>query len=95
MEQFSEQQNIGSKELPGQRKIGESETMNIDAKPGTRIIFAYPKNCNETDQEVAQKYLTSGVSYTVEKIDAHDWRTDVFLREFPGVAFNSSFFREE
>lgn len=38
--------------------------------------------------------LTVGETYTVRDIDVHSWHTIVYLREFPGVGFNSVLFEE-
>lgn len=38
--------------------------------------------------------LKLGETYTVEKTEVHSWHTKVFLKEFPGVEFNSAWFEE-
>ncbi len=38
--------------------------------------------------------LNLGEVYTIEKIEVHSWHTKVFLKEFPGVEFNSAWFEE-
>ena len=40
------------------------------------------------------KLLKLGDTYTVERIEEHSWHTKVFLKEFPGVEFNSVWFEE-
>ena len=68
--------------------------MNIYATPGSRIIFAYPENGRESDQELAKKHLKPGELYTIERTDVGDWHTDVCLTEIPGVWFNLVHFED-
>lgn len=68
--------------------------MNIYALPGSKVIFAYPDSGYESDQERAKKYLKVGEIYTIKEIRVHDWSTEVFLEEVPGVAFNSVLFND-
>jgi hypothetical protein len=67
-------------------------SMNIHAKPGTKVVFANPNNGNYHSQETARTYLEPGKVYTVARCDVEDWFTDVFLEEVPGIAFNSVMF---
>lgn len=68
--------------------------MNIYAPPGTRVVFAHPTYGYTPHQETAAEHLVAGDVYTVESTDVGDFHTDVFLRERPGVAFNSVMFEE-
>jgi hypothetical protein len=45
-------------------------------------------------QEVAKKHLSIGNIYTIEETEVDNWHTDVYLKEFPGIAFNSVFFED-
>lgn len=47
------------------------------------------KNGYTSHSETAIKYLQIGEIYNVQKVDIDAWHTDVYLEEFPGVAFNS------
>lgn len=38
--------------------------------------------------------LTVGELYTVDCVEVHSWHTKVYLKEFPGVEFNSVLFEE-
>lgn len=40
------------------------------------------------------KLLKLGETYTIERTEVHSWHTKVFLKEFPGVEFNSVWFEE-
>lgn len=68
--------------------------MNIYAKPGTKIKFSRPTAGYEHHQETAARYLTVGNVYTVHETDVGGWHTDVYLTEFPGIAFNSVMFSD-
>lgn len=67
--------------------------MDIHARPGTKVapIYKYgrPLNGYTYDQEMVAKYLHEGHVFTVERTVAHNFSTDVYLKEVPGVAFNS------
>lgn len=39
--------------------------------------------------------LKAGATYTIANIDVHGWHTEVELKEFPGVVFNSVCFAEK
>jgi len=69
--------------------------MNIYAEKGDKVIFAYPSAGYEGDRETAQKYLTVGKTYTIERTSVDRNHTSVYLEGFPGVAFNSVIFNDE
>jgi hypothetical protein len=68
--------------------------MNIRAKKGTKVVFAYPDAGYPFDQEFAKKHLVAGETYTVEKTVIRSCETDVFLKEFPDMSFNSVLFTD-
>jgi hypothetical protein len=68
--------------------------MDIYAKEGTKVIFANPTWGYQFDQKMAAKHLKEGAVYTVERTDVDSWHTDVYLKEVPGIAFNSVHFVE-
>ena len=73
----------------------DCDSMNIDeAKEGNLVKFSYPKNGYEHHQEKAAQYLTAGEVYTIYEVVIDSWHTDVYLKEFPGVAFNSVMFSD-
>lgn len=54
-----------------------------------------------SDEQVAwggnddpRKHLVSGESYTIDRIETHNWHTKIYLKEFPGKKFNSVCFSE-
>jgi hypothetical protein len=68
--------------------------MNIYALNGHKVkcktLFAGYNHHKET----AKKHLTIGYQYTVEKTEVDRSHTDVVLKEFPDVRFNSVFFED-
>lgn len=67
--------------------------MNIYATPGSKVVFAFPKNGYSHHQEIA-KQLKVGETYTVKETRVYAWHTDVFLEEVPGIPFNSVLFKD-
>ena len=68
--------------------------MEINAPKETKVIFAHPNSGYSGDQERARKHLKVGATYTVERTEIHSWSTSVYLKEVPGVGFNSVHFKE-
>lgn len=68
--------------------------MNIYAKEGDKIIFNNEQG-TDLELEYARKYLTPGAEYTVEQTKAYGWHTDVYLKEVPGIYFNSVIFDDK
>ena len=64
----------------------------IDVPSGTRVRWAFPKYGTDCDRETAAKHLSRRKTYTVAHTVIHDWSTELFLREFPGVSFNHGLF---
>jgi len=73
--------------------------MNIYAKSGTKIRYTNESISAEryvgNSDFPASKILTLGDTYTLEVAYAGDSTTEVFLKEFPGIRFNSVLFEEE
>jgi|SRR6185312_12762385 len=67
------------------------DSMDIQSPPGTIIKFV-GNGGSTAEQEDAKKHLKVGATYEIEKIEIGNWRTDVWLEGFPGVAFNSVMF---
>ena len=63
--------------------------MNIYAKQGDRIVCVNLEAGYLPDQENAKKHLTVGQIYTV-----HGWHTNVWIKEVPGILFNSVTFED-
>lgn len=74
-------------------------SMNIYSPKGTKVegIFVNGELWNgyEIDKENASKYIKENIIYTVDHIDVDRSHSDVFLEEFPGIAFNSVHFTTE
>jgi len=67
--------------------------MDIYSKEGTKVTPNYkdgkPVNGSEYDAKKVLKHLQHGQWYTVQSTDVGNWSTDVYLKEFPGIPFNS------
>lgn len=73
--------------------------MNIYAKPGTIIWGIFDssgqiKNGYDSDKAHAAKYIKPHVCYTVEQTVVHSWSSEVYLKEFPGISFNTVHFEQ-
>lgn len=71
-------------------------TMNIYAKPGTKVKVTEQtaKNGLLGDKEQVQRLLDIGKEYTVAYTEVGQSRTIVYLQELPGERFNSVNFIE-
>ena len=69
-------------------------SMSIDKKVGDKIIVTIKSIQNGThfDQLDADVALKIGNKYTIEKIEPHDFHTNVWVKEVPGIRFNSVMF---
>jgi hypothetical protein len=70
------------------------EIMNIYAKNGDKVIFCYPDNGYEHDQEYCKKHLTLNGVYTVELTEVGQSYSSVILQEIPNKSFNTVMFRD-
>ena len=68
--------------------------MNIYALEGHKVKVSNLSGGYDYHKEVAKKHLIIGNEYTVEKTDVDSWHTDVYLKEIPGIAFNSVYFED-
>ena len=70
-------------------------TMDIYSNPGDEIIYAYPDNGYDQDQEDAiDAGLEEGKVYVIDDIEVGDWNTRVWLEDVanPEGGFNSVMF---
>jgi hypothetical protein len=64
--------------------------MPIDARPGTKVVFAYPDNGTEGDKRTICKLgLMPGQAFTVKRTEPHGFHTNLFLAEFPETPLNT------
>ena len=71
------------------------KTMNIYAEPGSKVIYAYPDNGHDSCKAQIRAYeLRLGAEYTVERTSVGQSSSYVFFREFPGIPFGTSNFRD-
>lgn len=54
--------------------------------------FAYPENGWDGDRRQAAELLTPGEEYLIHMMVVGGSRTDLFLHDFPGLAFNQVMF---
>lgn len=71
-----------------------SETMNIYAAPGSKVVYANTNNGYTTCQNQANKFLTPNEVYTVNYTIISSWSSLVHLVEVPGEAFNTVLFAD-
>lgn len=70
------------------------DVMNINATPGTKVIYAFSDNGWDYDMVQARRLLELGGTYTIHHTCIHESSTDVHLTEVPGVRFNSVMFAD-
>ena len=65
--------------------------MSLETKPGVKLLVTSEsiKNGTDDDKVNADLYLRPKRKYTLKKIVVHDWHTDIWVEEIPGVKFNS------
>jgi hypothetical protein len=68
--------------------------MNTDAKPGAKVVYAYPEFGNEYEQAEANANLELNKTYTVSRVAEGDWSSTVFLVEVPEIGFNVVMFED-
>ena len=66
--------------------------MDIFAEEGHKVIAVELINGYQQHAALAKSYLVKGEVYTVERTEVNAWHTEVFLKEIPGIAFNSVHF---
>lgn len=67
------------------------DMMDINSKPGSKVKVTKEtsKHGYNYDKEQVKKYLKINKEYTIDFIDIHNWSSEVFLVEFPGISFNT------
>lgn len=56
------------------------------------VVYDRPQNGYDHHKATAAQHLEVGKSYTCTRVDVGDCHTDIYLKEAPGVAFNSVLF---
>lgn len=71
-------------------------SMNIQVEIGTKIKVTEDSigNGYSSVEEKAREHLEIGGIYTIEDISIENWYTDVWVKEIPGVCFNSVSFED-
>ena len=70
------------------------DVMNVDIKEGDKVVFADPGAGLPADGAKAGALLKEGKTYTVERMEVHPARRDVYLKKFPDIAFNRKQFEK-
>ena len=81
--------------LDGSRKDKIMDTMDIYSNPGDEIVYAFPDNGRDSEQEDAiDAGLEEGQTYIISDIEVDDWKTRVWLEDVanPEWGFNSVMF---
>ena len=78
------------------KKYKSGQSLDIYAKSGTKVRGEFEngkiKHGHDHDQEHAMKYLKPDTIYTIDRTEVDSWHTDVYLKEFPNISFNSVHF---
>lgn len=68
--------------------------MNIYALEGHKVRCITFSAGYDYDKEMAKKHLELNKEYTVDYTSVDGYSTDVHLKEFPNIKFNSVFFED-
>lgn len=67
-------------------------TMTLSTGKSRKVIFKYPENGSQIDEERAAENLTLNGEYTVVTISIGGSTSFVELKEVPGIVFNTVHF---
>lgn len=70
----------------------EKKSMNIYSKPGTKIVYDNLTDGYEWNRKHCDKYLEAGKEYTVCHIDIGNFSSEIYLKEFLNISFNTVMF---
>jgi hypothetical protein len=59
---------------------------------GCGVRYAHENYGYPSLEPVARQTLTPGETYTVETVIVHSCRTEILLKEYPGVLFSATMF---
>jgi hypothetical protein len=83
-------------ELGKDFRLLENVQVDIYAKSGTKVKALFVDNKivggYDFDKQNAMEYLKPDTAYEIAETLVSDWHTDFYLKEFPGIAFNSVHF---
>ena len=85
--------------VPVETEVDSFVPMDIDAVIGTQVKYHKRTNIPATQEHYTEhrkelEHLLPDKIYTVEHTVIHNWKTDVYLVEIPGVYFNSVIFEK-
>ncbi len=88
----------GTKFLHYDKPQVQSDVLNPWAQPGTKVRPIYqdgqPLHGYEADRRKVAQWLKEDGVYTIDRTEVDRFHTDVYLKEVPGVRFNSVCFTE-
>ena len=64
----------------------------LGCERGSYVVLRYPENGTDSDKEMVEKYLKKDELYTVEFLTIGGYQSEVELKQFPGIKFNSIHF---
>lgn len=67
--------------------------MEIFTPENKKVELATLNAGHDWQKEEVKKHLEFGKHYTVEKTIVHGFSSEVYLKEIPGVSFNTVFFK--
>lgn len=82
------------KEFEPEPEIPFHKGMNIFAMEGHKVKCSTLTAGYDSEQEKAKRYLIVGNTYIIDHTIVNNWSTEVYLKEFPLICFNSVFFED-
>lgn len=65
------------------------KTVPMDAEIGRKVTVTDQSIDFGYDNEIARKHLKVGDIYTIEGMDVQAWSSTLWVREIPGIEFNT------
>lgn len=72
--------------------IEPPKTVDMNSKHGDKIVYLFPKNGSQYDQEECKRLLEYKMIYTVDAVDIGNYITYVKLKELGDEWFNAVMF---
>jgi hypothetical protein len=84
-----------SYDKPGEPTVNKMKTSILrvlETWRGDKVKHVNTGNGTDVDQEMAFRLLTPGKVYTVDRVSVKDCSSSIWLKEIPGVPFNTLLF---
>jgi len=69
--------------------MSEEYPMSLRSLPGDKVRFSHPKAGYPFEQAQAEKHLTIGSIYTIERLRVGSFKSWVSFEEVPNMSFNT------